>query len=119
MAGTEADKNQEDVTAQLSDQLRQELSNAYAFVRGQEVADSFLAITFEEVLDQQISRIEDPGTDIRPNVIDRITKIKENILAAVETITAMPEDFFKKYEASEDAVTDPTPEDPLDKLYTA
>jgi hypothetical protein len=119
MAGTQADKNQDDATAELGDQLRQSISNAYAFVRGQEVADSFLAITFEEVLDQQIARIEDPGTDIRPNVLDRITKIKENILSAIETIKQQPDDFFKRHDSSEDAVSDPVQEDPLDKAYTA
>ena len=119
MTDNQSSQNEEEAKQELADELRRAVSSAYAFVRGQETNDSFLAITFEEVLDQQIERIEGEGTALRPNVLDRITKLKEDILAAVESIKAQPDDFFKAHDDAQDAVTDPVPEDPLDKTFSA
>jgi hypothetical protein len=111
---TEQKKNEEDAKEELSDQLRRSVANAYAFVQGQETTESFSALTFEEVLDAQIERIEGPGTDIRPNVLDRIRKVKSDMLEAVAAIKAQPDSFFKEPDPSQDVVTDPIPSDPLD-----
>jgi len=98
---------------ELADQLRRSVANAYAFVRGQETTETFLSITFEELLDQQIERIEGPGTDIRPNVLDRIQKVKQDMLSAISEIKRQPDSFFKLPDATKDAITEPNP-DPLD-----
>lgn len=114
MAGSEVAQNADDQKQELSDQLRESVAAAYAFVRGQETTESFSSITFEEVLDRQISSLEGSGSDIRPSVLERIQKVKEDILAAVENIKAQPDDFFKRHDNRNDAVTEPEPTDPLD-----
>lgn len=115
----EKNKNADDAKEELADQLRRSVASAYAFVVGQETTESFSALTFEECLDQQIQRIEGPGTDIRPNVLDRIRKVKSDMTEAIASIKKQPDDFFKTPDPSTDAVTDPEPVDPLDKIYNA
>jgi hypothetical protein len=107
MPGTEADANQNDQTQDVADKLRSSVADAYAFVQGQETTEAFTAITFEECLDKQIESIEGAGTQLRPNILDRIRRVKENILAAVEEIKGLPDDYFKQHDNSQDAVTDP------------
>lgn len=102
----------------LSSQLRRSVASAYAFVQGQETAESFSAVTFEELLDRQIERIEGPGTDIRPNILDRIRKVKEEVLSAVEEIKRQPDDFFTKTTAQNSAVSPVEPTDPLDDVLS-
>jgi len=113
----EKNANDDEAKEELSDQLRRSVASAYAFVQGQETTESFSALTFEECLDAQIQRIEGPGTDIRPNVLDRIKKVKEDILSAISQIKQLPDSFFKTPNDGEDAVTSQEPVDPIDKVY--
>jgi hypothetical protein len=103
---------------ELADQLRRSVASAYAFVQGQEVTESFSAVTFEELLDKQIERLEGAGTDIRPNVLDQVRKVRDDLVAAVAEIRRQPDDFFKEPNNKTDAVTEPSP-DPLDSVLTA
>lgn len=116
MAATQANQNEQDQKQDLTDQLKRSVSNAYAFVVGQQTTESFSAVTFEELLDRQIERIEGPGTALRPNVLDRIDKVKSDMLAAIEEIKKQPDDFFRTPDPQVDAVTPPEVEDPLDKI---
>ncbi len=77
-------------------ELRRAINDAYAFVEGQKLVQSFSSISFEELLDQQIERIEGASSTRRPNEIDRITRVEQDIIAAVEKIKKMPDDAFKK-----------------------
>lgn len=74
--------------------LREALNDAYAFVEGQKVTQSFAAITFEELLDQQIERLVGASTDAKPNAFDLITRIKNNVVQAVAKIKSMPPSAF-------------------------
>lgn len=98
-------KNDQAKKDEQAQELRRAVANAYGFVMGQETTESFSCITFEELLDQQIQRIEGPGTDIRPNVLDRIKKTREDLIAAVGKIRQQPDDFFKPPEDKEKVVT--------------
>lgn len=77
-------------------ELRRALNNAYAFVEGQKLVQSFAAVTFEELLDQQIERIEGASTVQKPNELDRITRVEQDVISAVAKIKKMPDDAFKK-----------------------
>jgi hypothetical protein len=114
MAGNAVSQNAEDQKQDLSDQMREAVAAAYAFVQGQENTETFSSITFEEALDKQIATLEGPGTDIRPCVLDRIKRVREELLAAVENIKKQPADFFKRHDDRSDAVTEPEAQDPLD-----
>lgn len=77
-------------------ELRRALSDSYAFVEGQKLTQSFSAVTFEELMDAQIERIEGKSTILKPNEIDRINKMEIDLVSAVAKIKAMPDDAFKK-----------------------
>lgn len=77
-------------------ELRRALSDAYSFVEGQKLVQSFAAVTFEELLDQQIERIEGASTVQKPNEIDRITRVEQDVISAVAKIKKMPDDAFNK-----------------------
>lgn len=88
-----------------ADEFRETLQNAYSFVEGQKVAQSFSALTPEDCLDRFIERVEGPGTLTRPNVIDRITRVKSEVLATIEKVKAMPPEAFRKPDPNTDTNT--------------
>ena len=88
-------------------ELRRALNDAYAFVEGQKLVQSFSSLTFEELLDQQIERIEGVSTVTKPNEIDRINKVEAAVVGAVEKIKALPDDAFKKVPPENNVNTKP------------
>jgi len=91
----------------LSLQLRVAVNNAYAYVRGQESVQSFLAVTFEDLAAQQIQRLSGKGTPTRPNYIDRIKKVEQDIVNAAQKIKQLPPDAFLPPDESKDVNTSP------------
>lgn len=89
----------------LNISIRRALNNAYAFVKGRESVQSFSAFTFEDALDQQIERIEGVGTSYKLNDIDRVTKIENDIVNAVEQVKALPPDSFLLPDSASDVNT--------------
>jgi hypothetical protein len=76
----------------LNLQMREILGNAYAFVRGREYTKSASLITFEQLLDEAITRIEGGpiGAVPRGTLLDRIKKIKNEVSSAVDTVKKQP-----------------------------
>lgn len=87
--------------------VREDISNAYAAIKGREQTQSAQAFTYEEALDQQIKAIEGKDTPLRPNALTRISKIEANLRATVETLRGWPEDAFLKPEGGEHYVNTP------------
>jgi hypothetical protein len=87
--------------------LRKAFNDAYAAVEGQKVAQSFSAVTFEELADQQIQRISGSGTPSRPNELDRVQKVLNNVLQAVEQVKGMPPESFQDPDPNRDVNTPP------------
>lgn len=85
--------------------LRQALSDAYSFVESQKSVQSFSALTFEDLVDQQIELISGAGTTLRPNMLDRITAIQTNLTNAIAQIKALPASAFAQPDANNDANT--------------
>lgn len=110
-AAAEDDKKQ-----QQADEYREVLSNAYAFIEGQKSNQSFAALTPEDCMDRFVERIEGKDTEARPNVLNRVTKIKNQVMAAVEKIKLLPADAFRRQSDKTDVNTDPEP--PEDDLYS-
>lgn len=77
-------------------ELRRAVNNAYAFVEGQKLVQSFSAVTFEELMDKQIERLVGASTTAKPNEIDRINKTENELIAAVQNVKKLPDDAFKK-----------------------
>ena len=90
---------EEDAADKLQEQnleLRKAINDAYAFVEGQKLVQSFSAITFEDLMDQQIERLSGATTTTRPNALVRIQKIVSGLEAAVAKIKSLPDDAFSK-----------------------
>lgn len=103
MAGSPTDKNEQE----RSLELRKAIADAYAFVEGQKSVQSFSALTFEDLVDQQIERIEGKGTELRPNMLDRVTALENNVKSAVDKIKKMSPTAFAKPDPKNDANTPP------------
>lgn len=88
-------------------ELRKALSDAYASVEGYKATQSFNALTFEDLADQQIERIEGADTEARPNEKNRVQRVLNNVLQAVTKIKEMPPESFAKQDAARDVNTPP------------
>jgi hypothetical protein len=87
--------------------LRLALNNAYASLRGRAVADSFAAYTIEEAIDAHVDVIEGKGTKVHPSQLDRVERIRNDLIAVAEAIKALPVDSFRPVDDA-DAVNTPT-----------
>lgn len=72
--------------------MREIINNAYAFVRSREYTKQLANVTYEQLLDEAIDRIEGtPGkVPLRPRSLERIKKLKTEIVQAVKTVKAKP-----------------------------
>lgn len=96
----------DDATQQAQNlELRVALSDAYASIEGQKAVQSFNAITFEDLADQQIQRIEGADTQMRPNELHRVQRVLNNVLQAVAKIKALPPEAFAKQDQNRDVNT--------------
>ena len=98
-------KNQDEKQQQTNVDIRISLHNAFTFVESYKSAQSFSAFTVEEAHDRFIERVEGKGTPFRPNVIDRIDRIGQNISAVISMVKAMPDDAFRRHDAKDDVNT--------------
>jgi hypothetical protein len=100
----------------LKIQMREILGNAYSFVRGRQYTKTIASLTYEELLDKAIDRIEgtDGRSDVRSTILDRVKKIKEETAQAVTTVKKQPPDYWGL--SSDDRTTPAevqnTPEEP-------
>jgi hypothetical protein len=93
----------------LSFELRRSINNAYSFVNGAQQVQAFSAITIEDCLDQQIESIEGKGTPTRPNELERIKKIEEEVNSAVAKIKSLPGNYFEVQDPQDNVNTEPEP----------
>ena len=95
--GKSSSKSKVSKQTKLNLKMREMLANAYGFVRGRQYTDSIANITYEELLDKAIGRIE--GTkgrsEVRATKLDRIKKIKNEIAQAVTTVKSKPPSAWK------------------------
>ena len=96
----EADSAQEQAT-----EFRGALQDAFSFIEGQKTTQTFSALTPEDCFDAFIERIEGKDTPARPNVLNRIAKMKSEVLATIEKVKAMPPEAFREARPDEDVNT--------------
>ena len=98
MASIDATTEEQNEEAKIADrnfEFRRILNNAYAFVQGELSNQSFSALTYEELADQQIERIDGKGTESRPTELERLNKIEQDLLKVVDAIkSSSPDDFL-------------------------
>lgn len=86
---------------------RKALNNGYAAIVAQQAVQTFTAFTFEEAIDAQLELIEGEGTQLRPNLLDRVDRVEEELKAAVAKIQQIPPEQFLEKDEERDVNTDP------------
>jgi len=81
----------------LTMQMREILGNAYSFVRGRQYTETVANLTYEELLDAAIERIEGTkgSSSVRSTLLDRVKKIKAEVAQAVTTVKKKPPSYWK------------------------
>lgn len=109
MASSDATTSTHAEEAQSQDlafELRRVLSNSYAFVLGEQATQSFSALTYEELADDQIERIE--GKDVvpgRPNELERVDRLQRELTDAIQKIKQIPPEKFIESDSRRDVNT--------------
>lgn len=88
-------------------ELRTSIADAYSFVEGQKSVQSFTAVTFEDLVDQQIERIEGKGTTTRPNMLTRVDQLEARLKASVDKLKKLPAEAFSQTDPENDVNTPP------------
>jgi hypothetical protein len=72
--------------------MRQFIADAYSFVRGAQFTKLSANVTFEQLIDGALDKIEGTNnvSSVRPCKLDRIKAIQANLAAAVEQVKAAP-----------------------------
>ncbi len=100
--------NQDDPKIQSQNlELRKAISDAYAAVEGSKSVQSFHALTFEDLADQQIQRIIGADSEARPNEINRVKRVLNNVVQAAAKIKSLPPESFAKQDPGRDTNTPP------------
>lgn len=94
-----------DPAQQQSQEYREALQNAYAFIEGQKAAQSFAAMTPEDCYAAFVDRVSGRGTQTRPNALERIERVRQNVLAAIAKVRDIPPDDFREPEPENDVNT--------------
>ena len=102
MAGNTKDDPQKQ---QQNLELREALNDAYAAVESSKTTQSFSALTFEELADQQIRRISGGGVQSRPDALTRVQKVLNNLTQSVTKIKALPPEAFQESDDARDVNT--------------
>jgi hypothetical protein len=71
--------------------IRVSVDNAYGFIKGMETTTSFYAVTFEEMVQQQMDRLTGNNLGGR-SAIERMTKIRNELTGAIQAIKSIPPD---------------------------
>jgi len=93
----------------LNLEFRRILNDAYGFVVGRQATQTFGAVTYEELADQQIDRIIGAGTRLRPNELERIGKMEQDLTNLIQQIRDIPPERFIIGEPDQQTNTDPIP----------
>ena len=108
---------EDDKRQQQADEYREVVASAYAYIEAQKSVQSFAALTPEDLMDRFIERIEGKDTEARPNVLNRIAKIKRELQKTVEKVKALPPSAFRRPSQTKDVNTPVVPSD-NDDIYS-
>lgn len=97
--------NQEAESLELNTELRRVINNSVGSVLGRQTSESFFAVTYEELADQQIERISGKGTATRPNELERVNRIEQEMLSLVAQVRNIPPEKFILSDSAQDVNT--------------
>lgn len=82
--------------ARFQQRTREVLGNAYGFVRSCQFTRTFANLTYEELLDAAIGRIEGDSSrsEVRSTKLERIAQIKDTIVKTVVEAKKLPPAYW-------------------------
>lgn len=102
---------QERTTQQASRQqlreFRRIVAAAVGALRSQEVRDTFVALSLEELADQHIERLSESGDPTRPSRLQRIRIIRDDLTNSIEAMKETPPENFRRHDPDTDVNTAP------------
>ena len=102
---TNEELNEEQRLLRFNIRQRRALDDALGALLGQQASKTFQAFTFEDAVDLQIENIEGTGTARRPNRLDRVDSIEEELLSAVDQLKKVPLEQFLEADPDRDVNT--------------
>jgi len=103
-------------TREQQREFRRIIANAVGELRSQEVRDTYASIGLEELIDQQLDRLEGSSSSgnvdpVNPARLARIAKIKQDLDDNIAAMKATSPDEFRPHDPDNDANTAPDTED--------
>lgn len=92
-------------------EFRRIVANAVGELRSQEVKDSYASLSLEELIDQQIDRLEGTEDGSNPSRLARIRRVKQELTDNIEAMKATPPSDFRRHDPDGDVNTAPETED--------
>lgn len=102
---SEQDKGVSDAAQNRNLREREALSNAYVALTSQQNIQTWGAFTFEEAMDAHIEVIEGKSTDKRPNELERVSRIEQDVLSAINSLKDTPPEQFIEADPDKDVNT--------------
>jgi len=93
-AGSSQSQVDEQAKQDANMKLREALNDAYGALEAQKSVQSFVAFTFEEAMQNQLDRLTGTSTRLRPNELDRVTRIVQNVTTAISIVRQTPPEAF-------------------------
>lgn len=106
-APTKQEQHEAAAAQEKSVQQRENIQNAYAALLGDQSNQTFHAFTLEEAMDAQIERISGESTRVRPSSLDRVERIKNQLLQTIDQVKSVDPSEFVLRDNSTDVNTDP------------
>lgn len=100
-----AEQSPEQIARSQLREFRQVVANVVGELRGQELKDSYSALTLLELCSQQITNLSSTGT--RPGRLERLTRVRDEYLSKIEGLKSTPPSSFRTPDASTDVNTAP------------
>lgn len=89
--------------------FRDIVGDAVSFVRSQEITKSFVSLSLEELIDQQIALINEPDASGSPSKLARLDRLHQDLLDNIEAMKNTSPDLFRARDNTTDVNTDQTP----------
>ncbi len=92
-------------------EFRRIVANAVGELRSKEIRDAYAALSIEELMDQHVARLEETSDPINPSRLQRLKKVRDDLVNNIEAMKATPPENFRRHDASNDVNTAPEGED--------
>jgi uncharacterized protein YdcH (DUF465 family) len=88
-------------------EFRRVVSDAVGELRSAEIRDSYVSLSLEELVDQNIERLEGGTDPTSPSRLERVRKIREELSSKIDAMKDTPPEFFRRADAEGDVNTPP------------